>query len=228
MNIDAILTGRARPLGTSGIDSAIAKAVVTGPVAVNFLGLEGDEQADLRVHGGPDKAVHHYPRDHYVAWRAELLGAIVDWDRPGAFGENISTIGMTEADICVGDLWRAGDVLLEVSQARQPCWKLNYHFGIADMSERVQTTQRTGWYYRVIEPGVLVTGVSMRLIERPYSGWPLTRLLHHLYVDVLNRPALEEMAAIPQLAESWRKIVLRRLETGGIENWDKRLFAGAR
>ncbi len=223
LRIDTVLVGPVAPLGTSGAVSAIAKSAISCPVLVGSTGLEGDSQADTKVHGGPDKAVHHYPRDYYAVWQKELPEATIDWGKAGAFGENISTVGATEAEICIGDRWRIGDVLLEVSQARQPCWKLNHRFGVADMSQRVQTTMRTGWYYRVIEPGTIAAGNEMRLIERVHPDWTLARLLHHLYVDYLNVEALEAMSAIPQLAESWRKIVMRRLEVRSVEAWRRRL-----
>ena len=227
LKVDAVLVGQVAPLGESGAVSAIAKSAIVGPVRLGMTGLEGDFQADTKVHGGPDKAVHHYPRDHYSVWRKELPEATVDWDIPGAFGENISTVGATEAEVCIGDLWRVGSALLEVSQARQPCWKLNHRFGVADMSQRVQTTMRTGWYYRVIETGAIAARGEMRLVERAHPDWTLARLLHHLYVDYLNTSALEAMVAIPQLAESWRKIALRRLEVRSVEAWNRRLKGSA-
>ena len=154
--IHAVLRGRAvpctRPDGSPGGRSAIAKQPVAGPVQVGPEGLEGDEQGDRRVHGGPDKAVHQYALEHYAAWRADL-GALPVLDAPGAFGENLASAGVTEATLCWGDRVRIGSVLLEVAQSRQPCWKLNLRFGHKDMARRLQDTGRTGWYWRVLEPG---------------------------------------------------------------------------
>lgn len=219
--IEAVLTGRVAPLGTA--TSAIAKAPVEGPVAVGPLGLAGDEQADRRVHGGPDKAVHHYALDHAAAWRADLPGLPDLLERPGAFGENFSGFGLTERDVCVGDLWRAGSTLLQVSQARQPCFKLNLRFGVPDMARRVQASGRTGWYYRVIEPGLVTAGATLTLVERRHPDWPLSRLLHHLYVDRLDTAALRAITALAPLAESWRTLAARRLASGAVEGWRRRL-----
>ncbi|MCJ2060146.1 MOSC domain-containing protein [Methylobacterium sp. J-048] len=222
--IDVVLAGPSAPLGTTGFRSAIAKVPLGRPVAVGPNGLEGDEQADLRHHGGPEKAVHHYAFDHYAGWRQELPGpepALLA--RPGAFGENLSTIGLTENDICVGDLWRAGSALLQVSQARQPCWKLNHRFGAADMARRVQASGRTGWYYRVVEPGVIAAGDRLRLIDRPHPAWPLARLLRAFYVDRLDRAALAGIAELEALSPSWRALARRRLERGVVEDWAPRL-----
>ncbi|MGE7154888.1 MOSC domain-containing protein [Methylorubrum rhodesianum] len=219
--IGAVLTGRVAPLGTAA--SAIAKTAVRGPVAVGPLGLAGDAQADRRVHGGPEKAVHHYALDHAAAWRADLPGLPDLLERPGAFGENFSTVGLTERDVCVGDLWRAGSALLQVSQARQPCFKLNLRFAVPDMARRVQASGRTGWYYRVIEEGIVSAGDALELVGRPHPDWPMSRLLHHLYVDRLDAAALREIAGLAFLTPSWRTLAARRLASGAVEDWRRRL-----
>src|SRR3546814_365776 len=127
-----------------------AKTPATGPRAVTFLGIAGDEQADLSVHGGPDKAIHHYPRDHYAFWD-DALGGHALLASPGAFGENISTSGLVEDAACIGDRYRLGSALVEVSQGRKPCWKLGHRFGLATVPATVVRTRRSGWYYRVLE-----------------------------------------------------------------------------
>ena len=194
IRIDTILTGHAVDYTRPGARSAIDKRPVPGAVEIGIHGIVGDEQGDLRVHGGPDKAIHHYPFDHYAAWRADI-GAHTVLTRPGAFGENLSTMGVTEADICVGDRLRAGSVVLEVSQLRQPCWKLNDRFDTRDMARRVQHTGRTGWYYRVLEGGTLRAGDTLEWLERPWPQWSLARVLDVLYRNMLDRAALEAMRA---------------------------------
>jgi MOSC domain-containing protein YiiM len=173
------------------------------------------------VHGGPDKAIHHYPFDHYAGWQADI-GAHPMLAQPGAFGENLSTTGITEADICVGDRLRAGSVVLEVSQLRQPCWKLNDRFNTRDMARRVQHTGRTGWYYRVLEGGTLRAGDMLEWFERPWPHWPLARVLDVLYRNMLDRAALAEMLTLP-LTPSWRKLVEGRLARGEVESWARRI-----
>ncbi|MBZ0224910.1 MAG: MOSC domain-containing protein [Comamonas sp.] len=222
--IHAVLRGRAQPYrhmdGRPGGLSAIAKQAVPGPVSATALGLEGDEQGDPRVHGGPDKAIHHYAREHYQAWRTEL-GELPVLAAPPAFGENFSSTGVTESDICLGDQVRAGTCLLEVSQSRQPCWKLNVRFGVADMALRVQRTGRAGWYYRVLKPGAVQAGDELQLVARPHPEWPLSRVIHLLYTDVLNLADLRALSKL-QLPASWVKLVGRRLDSHKLENWDKR------
>ncbi|WP_372013966.1 MOSC domain-containing protein [Pseudoxanthomonas sp. 10H] len=219
--VDSVLTGRAVEYTRPGSRSAIAKRPVDGALRVGTEGLAGDEQGDRRVHGGPDKAIHHYPRDHYARWREEV-GPHPLLQVPGAFGENISTTGITEADVCLGDRLRLGSALVEVSQARQPCWKLSDRFGVPDMARRVQDSGRSGWYYRVLEEGVVQAGDSVVLLDRPHADWPLPRLAELLYRRTLDRDELRSALALP-LVPSWRKLLERRLEQGATESWDSRL-----
>ncbi len=223
--IDAVLTGKAVDYTRPGSRSAIAKQPVAGPVAIGAEGLHGDEQGDRRVHGGPDKAIHHYPRDHYAAWRGEI-GAHALLEAPGAFGENISTTGVTEADLCLGDRLRLGSAVVELAQGRQPCWKLSDRFGVADMARRVQDSGRSGWYYRVLETGSVQAGGALVLLERPHPQWPLPRLAGLLYRRTLDRAELSAALALP-LVPSWRALFERRLEQGRTEPWDKRLSGPA-
>lgn len=223
VTLTAVLVGKAVPFGRPGTLSAIAKRPVDGRIMMTPEGVVGDEQADRRHHGGPDKAVHHYAWDHYAAWRGELAPTPAVLDTAGAFGENLSSMGIIEADVCVGDILRIGTATVEVSQARQPCWKLNHHFGQPDMGRRVQSTGRTGWYYRVLEAGEAGAGDAVALLERPHADWPLSRLLHVFYLDPLDREGLAGIAALAPLAPSWRQLAQRRLDTGVVEDWTQRL-----
>ncbi len=224
--VEAVLSGRAVPYTRPGTSSAIAKQSVAGAVAVGREGLAGDEQGDRRVHGGPDKAVHHYAFEHYAHWRAEL-GERPVLTQPGAFGENLSSSGLTEAEVCLGDRLRVGAVVLEVSQSRQPCWKLNDRFGCADMVLRVQQSGRTGWYYRVLETGELRAGDAIQLLERPFPEWSLQRLIDTLYRKVLDFDALNAMLALP-LTPSWRRLANARLSRRAVEDWTARIDGPAR
>ena len=224
--VRTVLVGPAVPYTRPGSLSGIDKQPVTGAATVAALGLVGDQQGDLRVHGGPDKAVHAYAWAHYAAWRAELPpNALLA--QPGAFGENLSIDGADEASVCLGDQWQVGGVLLEVSQGRQPCWKLNDRFGVADMARRVQDSGRSGWYYRVLETGTVQAGDTLVLVDRPHPHWPLPRLSELLYRRTLDRDELHGALALP-LVPSWRKLFERRLQQGDTESWDSRLGGPAR
>lgn len=217
-----VLVGPVAPLGPDGPPSGIAKRPVAGPWQITATGIKGDAQGDLRFHGGPEKALHHYPQEHYAAWTFEIgvhpvLGA------PGAFGENLATTGWTERDVCIGDIAHFGSAILQVSQGRQPCYKLDRRLDRSGMALAVQRTGRTGWYWRVLKEGLAEPGDALELGDRLRPEWPLSRLNRLLYVDTRNWRDLEIAAAIPELAERWRTLARRRLETRTVEDWSRRL-----
>ena len=200
----AVLTGKARPFRDDEA-SAIGKLPVEDSVAVGPMGLAGDEQADRTVHGGIDKAIHHYPADHYDWWRG-YLGDVPLLDAPGAFGENISISGLDEQNVFLGDRFRLGSALVEVTQARQPCWKLDHRFQTKGVMAQVVKTRRTGWYYRVLEPGEARAGDLLELVDRPYPDWPLASLFGLLIGgEAKSRLAdLRALRDVPVLAETWK------------------------
>lgn len=220
--IDAVLVGRVAPLPGGRGTSGIAKSPVSGPVRIGATGLTGDEQADLRHHGGPDKAVHHYARDHYPTWR-EWLPDAAALQQPGAFGENISTHGLTEHDVHVGDVVQVGTAVLQVSQGRQPCWKLDARLDRRGTARRMQELRCTGWYYRVLEPGVVSAGDVLDVIERPEPTWPLARVLRALFDRSAGADEWEAATAVPTLSENWRTTFAKRLTHGRVEDWSSRL-----
>lgn len=217
-----VLTGQAAPLGPDGPLSGIDKRPVPGPWRITRLGLAGDAQGDLKHHGGPEKALHQYPREHYAAWAAEI-GSHPLLAAPGAFGENLSGEGWTEETVCVGDVARFGSSLLQVAQGRQPCFKLDLRFNRRGMARNVQRTGRTGWYWRVLEEGQADESDALVPVDRPRPEWPLARLIHLLYRDTRNLADIAAMAELPELAENWRALARRRLESGEVEDWSKRL-----
>tara|TARA_R110002072_G_scaffold15856_12_gene62725 strand:+ start:1278 stop:1946 length:669 start_codon:yes stop_codon:yes gene_type:complete len=201
----ALCVGQPQPFNGAEL-SAIDKRAVAGPVAIRSFGLEGDMVADTKHHGGPDMAVHHYPRDHYAGWDEWLGGnAVLACDAP--FGENVSTAGLTESDVHIGDRFRLGSALLEISQPRQPCWKLEHRFGRKDMVKRILREHNCGWYYRVIEEGEAQAGDAIRRVETGHEGWSVARLFACLYDPSQTATAaeLQEIAALDRLCDEWRK-----------------------
>jgi len=186
--------------------SAIVKQPVVGRVRVTHQGLAGDEQADLSVHGGVDKAIHHYPQQHYGWWR-DQLGEAPLLDRSGAFGENVATDDLVEDDVCIGDRWRLGSALVEISQGRQPCWKLDHRFGVHGVMTSVVTSRRSGWYYRVIEEGNVAADDTLELLDRPHADWSVTRVFGLLIAGdhKRDRHGLEALGNITALAEPWKR-----------------------
>ncbi|MCW8917253.1 MAG: MOSC domain-containing protein [Gammaproteobacteria bacterium] len=223
ITINQLLVGRSRAFGPNGEPSAIDKHRVTGSLELGITGFVEDQQGDRRHHGGIDKAIHHYPADHYPLWRQEFPQIPAERFHIGGFGENLTSLGMTERNVCVGDIYRFGKAVIQVSQARQPCWKLNLRFGAAQMARCVQESGRTGWYYRVLETGKVATGDTLSLLERPHPNWSLAQLLHYLYIEPLNDHALAEIATLAVLPTSWRELAQRRLDTGEVEAWSRRL-----
>jgi MOSC domain-containing protein YiiM len=202
--IGPVMLGRAEPF-RGDERSAIAKRPAGAPVMAGPLGLAGDEQADLTVHGGIDKAINHYPHDHYAAWATEL-GRHPLLAAPGAFGENVTTEGLTEDLVCIGDRFRLGDALVEISQGRQPCWKIDHRFERKGVTARVIESGRCGWYYRVLEPGTVGEGDALELVARPHPEWTVARAFMLLIGGghKADARAVAAIAAVPALAESWR------------------------
>jgi MOSC domain-containing protein YiiM len=183
------------------------KEPVSGPVKLGRTNLDRDGQADLVNHGGPDKAVCVYSADHYDAWRRELEMPSLPF---GAFGENFTVGGLTEPDVCVGDVWRLGDATLQVSQPRQPCWKLARRWRIKNLTAKVVENGKTGWYFRVLIEGLVSPGLPLTLIERPNPSWTVAeanRVMHHDKADLASAAAL---AAVPELSASWRSTLASR------------------
>ncbi|ELB2921213.1 MOSC domain-containing protein [Vibrio alginolyticus] len=218
--VKAVLAGKTVPYA-HGAQSAINKQVQPERQHTTELGFISDEQGDPRFHGGIQKALHIYPSEHYPIWQQEL-GERTIFQSAGGFGENISSEGVTESTICLKDKIRIGSTLLEVSQGRMPCWKLNVRFDQHDMARRLQDTLRTGWYFRVLEEGDIGAGDDIILCERPYPEWPLARIMGAVFTGCLDRKELTKLSELP-LVESWGKLVERRLETGEVEDWEMRL-----
>jgi MOSC domain-containing protein YiiM len=200
----ALLAGRVQPLAR-GETSAIRKSQLTGAAQIRFQGMVGDEQADHRYHGGPDKALHHYPFDHYAHWQA-IMPTHPELSAPGSFGENISTWGLKEGDVCIGDRWRCGSALLEISQGRQPCWKQAVRMEWSGLTSRMVKENRSGWYYRVIEEGEAESGNAMILLDRPYPDWTVARVFALLIAGhhAKDPAALRFLSEMSVLFEGWR------------------------
>ena len=218
-SVRTVLCGSTQRLGRT--TSAIFKRPVGGAVQVGALGLVGDSQADRRVHGGVDKAVHCYAWAHYATWRSELPSCSA-FAAPGAFGENLSIDGLDEQTVCIGDVWRVGKTVLAVTQGRQPCFKLNLRFGVADMAVRVQRSLRPGWYMRVIQPGLIAARNEIELLDRPHPDYSVAALLQLIHDRSTDVSQLTEVLRLP-LTPSWRRLFERRMQSGEVEDWSTRM-----
>ncbi len=182
------------------------KEPVAGALWLGPTNLEGDGQADLKNHGGVDKAVLGYSAHHYDDWRSHL--GIPDLPY-GAFGENFTIVGQTEADVCIGDTYTIGEATIQVSQPRQPCWKLSRRWRIADLASQVIANGRSGWYFRVLQPGQVQPGQALELRDRPHPEWTIARanhIMHHAHQD---KAAIMALAACPLLSQNWQTKLLK-------------------
>lgn len=188
--------------------SGIAKAPLSlSTVFVGPTNIDGDGQADLSVHGGEDKAVYCYPADHWPWWEREKAFPC----RPAAFGENLTVEGADETEVAIGDRFRWGEVVLEVSQPRAPCFKFAIFANRADAPALMTASGRTGWYFRVIQEGRASVGASV-LARESVAGGPSVREAFFAAVHAHpDRETLHRVADSPALASSWRSAVARRL-----------------
>lgn len=201
--------GEPKPLAYRGkhVQSGFRKSPEPGGLWLGETGLEGDGQADLENHGGPEKAVCVYPLEHYPYWQERLERPL----EPGAFGENFSTEGLLESDVCIGDVYRVGGALVQVSQPRQPCYKMAARHGVKELALWVLETGFTGFYFRCLEPGEVRMGEEISLVRRartPVSLAEANRVMHHDKRDV---ESIELLLAVPELAASWRRTFEKRL-----------------
>ena len=212
----SIQVGRPRTIGVEGAAdpwdrpwvSGFFKEPVAGPVRLGRLGLDGDGQADTVNHGGPDKAVLLYAASHYPLWSAELGRDDLTY---GGFGENLTIVGLTEADVCIGDTFAIGPARVQVSQPRQPCWKLARRWRLKDLSARVVANGRCGWYVRVLEGASIEAGMAVRLLDRINPEWTVARAAHTYHHRKRDRAALAALADCPGLADSWREALRDRI-----------------
>lgn len=202
--------------------SAIAKVQVDGELTLTEKGLVGDQQAEKKIHGGPDRALCHYPREHYGYWASEYPDQAGLFVAP-AFGENLSTEGLTEKNVFIGDIFRWGDALIQVTQPRSPCFKLNFHFGITDIATQMQNAGITGWLYRVIVAGKVSADAPLTLVSRlsDVSVHDACAIAWHMPFDDDQYHRLLSAAG---LSISWTRTMQKRRLSHKIEDNARRLW----
>ncbi|KAJ0109499.1 hypothetical protein J7T55_000425 [Diaporthe amygdali] len=214
-------TGKVRPFGGVKLRSAINKHRRQGRVELTELGLVGDEQQYV-LHGGVDKALHVFCESNYAKWN-DLVPNRNQLFIVGGFGENLSFSGLNEGNVCIGDKFRLGaEVIVQVSEPRQPCYKLNHRFEYKKMSRIVQDTGMAGWYFRVLKPGFIQEGDELVFIERMYPQWSLHRVQDFLYREVDNMEVNAELGHMPELGGEISKLFRNRVEMG-VEGMSNRL-----
>lgn len=205
-----------------GIETAIDKQAVNTSLYLSFDGLAGDECADKLHHGGLERALHQYPAEHYAYWQ-EKYNTDNAWQAAG-MGENISSTGMTEQTVYLGDRYQWGEAIIEVSQPRSPCFKLNKRWGIENLSVDMQDVSRSGWLYRVIQPGMVSVDEPLELIVRVDNAMTITEVCETFFGDPLNKEKLLKLKEQDTLSDSWMEKVVYRLANNEVENWNFRLL----
>lgn len=218
--VNGVFIGKAEDIG-GGLSSAIDKLPVDHRLWLWPQGLGSDEQGDPRFHGGPERALHHYPAEHYRYWRRHYRH--LDWKAP-SFGENLSTCGLTEDQVCIGDIFRWGQAFIQVSQPRSPCYRLSRRWGIPSLPEEVQESGRCGWFYRVLRPGYVSREDAVELIQRSYPGLTVAHAIRSFFHYPLEHAGLQQLQQCEALSSRWRDTAARRLSSGLVEDWNARLF----
>lgn len=213
IEIVSINTGKPQPLKyqKKEIASGIFKQPVIEPIYLSRLNFDGDEQADLKHHGGKDKAVCVYPYEHYSFWENELHTRL----EFGAFGENLTTRGLLESEVCIGDIFELGEAVVQVSQPRQPCYKLAARYGYTEMPLRLEETGFTGFYFRVLKEGTVSRNGEMKLVSRHPQAVTLAFANQMMHREKDNLDGMQSILEVEELSESWRNTFLKRL--GGQE-----------
>ena len=212
MRVISVSTGLPRDVDWHGrtVRTSIWKSPVDGRVRVRRLNLDGDEQSDLTVHGGAEKAVYMYPSEHYEYWHRELPGEELPW---GAFGENFTTEGLLEPDVRLGDRLRIGSAAFMVTQPRMPCFKLGIRFGDDRMVKRFLRSGRSGFYVAVLREGNVGAGDPIELADRDDHGVTVSEVTK-LYANPGDddQELLRRAIAVPALPQSWKDFLSKRLQ----------------
>lgn len=208
--VAGIFAGRVGFLPGESRGSAIAKEALAGQCTIGSEGIAGDEHADPRVHGGPEKAVHLFPQEHY-----ETLAGVFPEARhlhPGGLGENLSTRGITEDQVCIGDVFALGTARLQIAQPRTPCWKIDARCGVEGVAAHVAEYGIAGWYFRVLAPGQCMAGDSLIHLERPAEAIGLAEFNRGLRDQRPSLQALDRLANAPGLSPDWMRKIRGRME----------------
>lgn len=209
MKIVSVNVGIPREVFWKGmkVSTGIFKRPVDGLVRIAPLNLEGDRQADLTVHGGVDKAVYAYPAEHYDYWRKELREEKLSW---GSFGENLTTEGLLEDTVCVGDEMRIGTAVLIVTQPRTPCYKLALRLGRDDMVERFLASGRTGFYFSVIEPGDVGAGSQVTVLSRDPNQVSIADVMNLYLHERTDADLMRRALSVMALPGNWKSALRNR------------------
>ncbi|MGL4750170.1 MAG: MOSC domain-containing protein [Shewanella sp.] len=205
----------------SGVSTGIDGKKSVQQLVVNIDHVEGDAQADPKHHGGLDRVLHHFPREHYGQYRRWDL--ITQLEDAPSMGENISTVGLNESEVNIGDVLQIGAVTVQVTQPRSPCFKLNLQFGHREFALAMQQSQLCGWFYRVLTPGIILLSDRIELVERK-TDISVAEAMALYFSPEYDVKVYDRLASCEGLAQSWVNSLQRRLATQQVEDWQMRLY----
>ncbi len=210
MRVLSVNVGLPRPVTFEGrmVETGIWKSPVVGRVGIVGDNLVGDRQADLRVHGGRDKAIYGYPSEHYAWWREHLPGVDLPW---GAFGENLTVEGLLEDAVRVGERFRVGEAELLATQPRTPCFKLGIKFARPQIVKEFLRSERSGCYFAIVRPGAIGAGDRVERVHAEPGSMTITELVRLSTADAVDPATLRRAVALPGLAQAWRDRFAKRL-----------------
>ncbi|MEO1050982.1 MAG: MOSC domain-containing protein [Bacteroidota bacterium] len=211
MKLDSIFVGKPRQVENQGkmVTTGIFKEKITGPVGVTKLNVEGDQQADLKVHGGVEKAVYAYPSEHYQFWKEKRPNLAFG---PGRFGENLSITGLSEKDVCIGDTYKIGSVVFMVKSPRMPCFKLGIKMNDPRFVKDFMDANLTGFYFCVLEEGEIEAGNRIEKIDEDGHGLTVDETARLYALDKDNNALLRKAASSPSLPTDWVEFYQKRLD----------------
>lgn len=226
--VEKLFTGKVKKLGDPNGSSPMDKPWESGmfkkereeKIWLGKTGLAGDEVADLKNHGGPEKAVFAYPAIHYGYWKETLQLPEIGM---GGMGENLAVRFMDEGNVCIGDTYEFGEAVIQVSQPRQPCWKPARRYRILDFALKIQQSGKTGWYFRVLKEGFVQGGTGLKLVERPYPEWTIARSNEVMHVKKNDLKLAEQLLSCELLAPNWKRTLMKRL-SGEESAVEKRVY----
>jgi MOSC domain-containing protein YiiM len=210
MKLISVNVGLPRVVMSNGdpVSTGIFKEPVAGRVMLRTLNLDGDRQADLSVHGGPNKAVYAYPSEHYDYWKHELPEMKLSW---GMFGENFTTVGLFESELNIGDKFQVGSAVVRVTEPRMPCYKLGIKFGRPDILKRFLASERTGFYFSVLQEGEVGVGDPIQVTEGSKDSLTVSDITRLYTREKQNAAMLRRAIDVEALPESWRSYFQHRL-----------------
>jgi MOSC domain-containing protein YiiM len=208
--VTRIFVGSIKAIRQTGTPSGINKEEVREPVFCSSLGFKGDMQADLSVHGGPDKAVHYYPSSHYAELQ-RFFPEIVSNLQPGSLGENLSYHLFDESNVRIGEVWKVGEVYFQITQPRHPCWKIDAKFATKGLTAFITEQLLTGWYFKVLEPGLVSPNDSWQRVESSNCRFTVREVQE---ICRQHRPKVEDLDHISStagIAKRWSHTLIERL-----------------